>query len=259
MFRLDGGRPNDQRGFLHKSFIGRAVGRVVGTVIGKTPIGFAARTIGTILKPPRRPTLPVGVPPALPSETAKQIGKQLKFGNGNGNGFSTTLPFRSAVPEVGSGTGCQPPLVACKGNCVSPNSDFGRRCLESIGVGVGEETFPGGGGAVGEAVMGRFGAGLQPGVATINRAVCLTGMILGEDGLCYNKGQITNSQRMWPRGRRPLLTGGDMRAIAIAARAGRRLEATTKRLQGLGMIKKPASRRALPRHQHAKQIAAVSV
>jgi len=144
----------------------------------------------------------------------------------------------------------------CEGNCVFPDSDFGRRCLQETGAG---ERFPRGGGQVGEAVMGRFGAGLHPGVENIQRSVCLTGMILGEDGLCYNKGQISNSQRMWPRGRRPLLTGGDMRAISIAARAGRRVEATTKRLQGLGMIKKPASRRALPRHQHAKEIAAVSV
>ncbi len=73
----------------------------------------------------------------------------------------------------------------------------------------------------------------------IDRAVCLKGMQLGNDGLCYNKSQISNKQRMWPAGRRPLLTGGEMRAVSIANRAARRLELTTKRLQRMGMMKKP--------------------
>jgi len=96
---------------------------------------------------------------------------------------------------------------------------------------------------VGQAVMGRYGAGIAPGNKVINRAVCLRGMQLGNDGVCYNKSQISNKQRMWPAGRRPLLTGGQMRAISIAAAAGRRLERTTKRLQKIGLMKKPAPRR----------------
>jgi len=102
---------------------------------------------------------------------------------------------------------------------------------------------------VGDAVMGRYGAALQPGSMMIDRAVCLRGMQLGNDGLCYNKSQITNKQRMWPAGRKPLLTGGDMSAISKAARAGRRLEGATKRLQRMGMMRKPtrsAQRRLHP-------------
>ena len=116
---------------------------------------------------------------------------------------------------------------------------------------VGEESGPNGGAPVGEAVMGQYGAALQPGVMTINRAVCLPGMQLGDDGLCYNKAQISNKQRMWPAGRKPLLTGGDMRAISIAARAGRRLEGATKRLQRMGMMKKPARGRLAPGRSRA--------
>jgi len=99
--------------------------------------------------------------------------------------------------------------------------------------------------SVGEAVMGRFGAGLVPGNRVINRAVCLSGMQLGRDGVCYNKSQITNKERMWPAGRKPLLTGGDMRCISTAARAAGRLERTTKRLQKIGLMKKPAPRRKM--------------
>jgi len=92
---------------------------------------------------------------------------------------------------------------------------------------------------VGDAVMGRYGAALTPGSMVIDRAVCLPGMVLGDDDLCYNKGQISNKQRQWPRGRRPLLTGGEMRSISVAARAAGRLERTTKRLQKIGLMKKP--------------------
>jgi len=76
---------------------------------------------------------------------------------------------------------------------------------------------------------------------------------VGKDGLCYNRKSLTNKERMWPRGRQPLLSGGEMRAIAIAAAAGKKFERTQKRLQAIGMIKKPAARaRApkLPAHQH---------
>jgi len=97
--------------------------------------------------------------------------------------------------------------------------------------------------AVGAAVMGRYGAGLTPGSKIIDRAICLRGMVVGDDGLCYNRSQIKNSERMWPRGRRPLLTGGDMRAISIASRAASRLTRTATRLQEIGLIQKPIVRK----------------
>ena len=98
---------------------------------------------------------------------------------------------------------------------------------------------------VGEPVLGRYGAGIAPGNRVINRAVCPRGDQLGNDGVCYSKGQITNKQRAWPAGRKPLLTGGQMRAISIAATAGRQLERTTKRLQKIGLMKKAAPRRKM--------------
>jgi len=96
---------------------------------------------------------------------------------------------------------------------------------------------------VGDAVMGRFGAALVPGSKIVDRAVCLRGMVLAIDGLCYNRSQVRNSDRMWPRGRRPLLTGGDMRAISIAARAANKMTRTAVRLQEIGLIKKPIARK----------------
>jgi len=220
-------RPNDQRGFIHKRLLGG-----IGGFLKGGPLGAAA---GFVRKPRARPTLPVGRAPALPSESAKQLGRGAKFGGSEA--FSTALG-RGARPRSLSAVGTEPDCNFPKrfdprtGTCrVFIGEESGRdRPREERERARTREVAP-----VGDAVMGRFGAGLEPGVEVIERSVCLTGMILGEDGLCYNKGQISNTQRMWPRGRRPLLTGGDMRAIGIAARAGRKVEATTKRLQGLGL------------------------
>ncbi len=98
---------------------------------------------------------------------------------------------------------------------------------------------------VGEAVMGRFGAAYHPGNMIVDRAICLPGDVVGSDGLCYPKKAIRNSDREWPRGRRPLLTGGDMRAISVAHRAAARLTRTAGRLQDMGLIKKPIVRKQI--------------
>jgi len=98
----------------------------------------------------------------------------------------------------------------------------------------------------GDATVGQFGVGLVPAEVAISRSVCPTGMQLGKDGLCYNRGVLTNRQRLWPKARAPLLTGGERNAITKAAAAGRKLERASKQLQRIGLMKKP-SRRSLPR------------
>jgi len=105
----------------------------------------------------------------------------------------------------------------------------------------------------GATVMGRYGPAYEGNSRFVQRTTCLPGDIVGNDGLCYAKKSLTNKERMWPRGRQPLLTGGEMRAISIASRAASKFERTQKRLQKIGMLKKPAARaRApkLPPHQH---------
>lgn len=95
----------------------------------------------------------------------------------------------------------------------------------------------------GQVIMGRHGAAMMPGNLVVNRAVCLRGMVVGDDGLCYNRSQISNKKRMWPRGRRPLFTGGEMRAVQIASRVATRMTHMATRLQDQGLIKKPIARR----------------
>jgi len=91
----------------------------------------------------------------------------------------------------------------------------------------------------GGAVMGRYGAALAPIMVPSTRSDCtfggtVRGMLLGDDGLCYNRGAITNRERKWPKGTKPLLTGGEMRAIRTAGVAARRFGRTGKTLKKVG-------------------------
>lgn len=103
----------------------------------------------------------------------------------------------------------------------------------------------------GNAVMGQYGAGLEPEAFPVITRRCIPGMVLGRDLICYNRRDIRNDERRWPRGRRPLLTGGDMRCISVASRAAKKLETKTKQLRKMGMLK------ALPKRARApKRLAA---
>ena len=255
MFREEGGRPNDARGFVHKSFIGRAIGSAVKRFV--PAVGIASDIVSTFRKAPARATIPrtQTARPTLAGQRGKALGRELKLGDAvqfqprlRPVSFPRETALVPLLPVHGGEKGGGP--------CFPPARRDRRtgECRVFAGEQTGVDPTP-----VGDAVMGQFGAALVPGNVVIDRAVCLPGMQLAKDGLCYNKGAITNSQRMWPRGRRPLLTGGDMRAIGIAARAGAKLDRTTKRLRALGMMKKlPAPRKAAP-HAHAKPLEAVSV
>ena len=230
LVRLNG-RPGDERGFIHKKILG-GISKIAG-IVPLPGAKIVSRITGALAG----------------RKQQKQAGARAKF--------APEPAGSTAACEVGfrrHSTGVCVPRVS--------GSLIGTGLAPSVGtVARSVGTVARAPGPVGDAVMGRYGAALEPGSMIIDRSVCLRGMQLADDGLCYNKSQISNKQRMWPAGRKPLLTSGDMRAISTAARAGRRLEGATKRLQRMGMMKKPASRgrAALPRHRHALPTAAVSV
>jgi len=245
--------PNDVRYFVHKKLFGAAKGFITSGGNPLAAVGGFLASGGAV------------------ADAQKQRARQAKF---QAAGLSSTgLPLSpcplpnlrgaDGVCRKRDGSNFGPPVrrVARRAltipdlpvvGCIPPFFSDGRGgCELDIVPG------PGGGGTgpmrdVGESTMGRYGAALVPGEMPISRSVCLRGMVLADDGLCYNKSQITNKERMWPRGRRPLLTGGDMRAISTAARAGKRLEGATKRLQKIGLMKKPAPRRSAAQIHHAK-------
>lgn len=109
-------------------------------------------------------------------------------------------------------------------------------------------------GGGGNVVEGRYGPAEVPTEETRSTSICPDGMVLGDDSLCYK--HIRNDDRLYPRGRAPLLTGGERNAITIAGQAAKKMGAAKKTLEGLGLIKRPARRRAAPsghvEHLHHK-------
>jgi len=153
------------------------------------------------------------------------------------------MPIHSRIRKALFPPALAPAAALVSGDgCIVPGQrrdQFGN-CSFFLGEQLGRDDAP-----VGEAVMGRYGAAYVPGSMIIDRAVCLKGDVVGDDGLCYPRRSIKNSDREWPRGRRPLLTGGDMRAISIAHRAGARMTRAAGRLQDMGIIKKPIVRKQI--------------
>lgn len=168
----------------------------------------------------------------LPIPGAALIAKAARAVSGGGGGTPVSraprIPWEAAIPGgrslTGGGGPCRPGTVlAPSGHCVAPTSPFG---VSQLG---------------GEALVGRFGPAMVPGSVLRDVATCDRGMVLGKDGLCYD--HLPNRDRLYPRGRRPLLTGGDMKAISRARRAGNRLANAKSDLVAIGMLKPAGARR----------------
>ena len=226
--------------FVHKRLLGAAKSFVTS---GFNPLaaagGFLQRPSPavTVAQQVRRPApRTLTARPSASSAAGKEMGRSAKFGP-------------EAVPATRKITGTTvAQSLSFGGDCVIPGQRIDPvtgKCDFFLGTQKGRDPVNGFDGGMGEAVMGRYGAAVVPGSRMIDRAVCARGMQLADDGLCYNKGNISNKQRMWPAGRKPLLTGGEMRAITVAATAGRRLERASKRLQKIGLMKKPPPRRKM--------------
>jgi len=169
------------------------------------------------------------------------------FARGGGSGRSGGQPIS---PRSMAG-----PSFTRRGPCAKRGNvrDASGRCVpRSRGVGAAIQRFvPGGASGLeggGAAIMGQYGAAMIPEVDMRRTLVCLPGMVLGKDLNCYNKRDISNKEREWPRGTRPLGTPGEMAALRKAASFGRRMETTVKRMQKIGVLKKPSrGRRSQPR------------
>jgi len=224
--------PHDRRHFLHKRTFG-ALKTFVGS--GFNPLAAAGAFLAPVRPTPPRSAVARA---SVFTEAGKNLGRSTKFGQTQGG---RSLIRGIAGPRSPAGI-----ALGFGGDCFIPGQKIDPvtgKCRFFFGGQEGPDDVPlqiGAGLPGGDVVMGRYGAAETPGQMIVNRAVCRPGMIVADDGLCYNKSQIRNNQRQWPRGRRPLLTGGDMRAISTAARAGARLERTTKRLQKIGLMKKPS-------------------
>jgi len=233
-----GGRPNDQRNLFGIN-IGSVLGGVGGFLVGG-PAGAAAGAKlggGLLGGKSKHPSIPGtfsqptfgNIPGRVPNISTGIFGPQSPIGQ------SLTKSF----------TACPPGFSNVNGRC-EENRPGVTGAIQRFLPGGSSGTVP-----FGSAEMGQFGAGLQPAVSTTTTRNCPRGAVLGMDGLCYNRRDIRNADRAWPRGRRPLLTGGEMRCISVAARAANKIKTKTKQLQSMGMLAKP-TRRAPARRQLAR-------
>jgi len=219
--------PHDRRGFVHKKLLGAALGFVGGGFQGAIQ-GFIGGGGGGANQVP-------GNEGGCPAGFKMTPDGRCVDATGGGRGSTLTrLPEHVSRPMQTS----QIPVPGIIG--------FAQRIIPGGATG-----FTSGGGT---AMTTSFGGVGQPGTMTVTRRICQRRHVLGADGLCYPKGAIKNADRWWPAPRRPLLTGGDLNAIATAARAARRLETATKRLQKMGMMKKPSRGRSRGRGGHTHQL-----
>jgi len=216
--------PNDQRAFVHKRIFGAAKGFIGG--------GFTGAIGGFIAGGGRRRG---GGQPAPPL-TVTQQRKADRFD-----------------PNVAAVDPSRP------GGCPKGFSRSGNVCRRTGLVGAVQRGLPGGrtgfaslGG--GAAVIGQYGAAMEPFIEDRLVRTCLPGMVLGKDGFCYNRRDISNKEREYPKGTRPLGTPGEMAALRKAASFGRRMESTVKRMQKIGVLKKPSPRGRRPSAPAQRQI-----
>jgi len=197
--------PNGERRFIHK--------KIVGGIIS---IGSSLLPGGGIVKDIGRRIIGSLIPGRTETPTVHQVIP----------GGSNIIPgIISGIIGDGNGQECPTGTVFDPegGFCVAPESPFG---ASRVG---------------GDVMMGRFGPAQAPVEEQRFIARCEKGMVLGKDGLCYD--HLPNRDRKYPRGRRPLLTGGDMRSISKARTAGNRLANAKQDLIAIGMLKPAGPRK----------------
>jgi len=234
----------DERGFIHKRIFGGIKGAVGGLISGGSPIsgaigGFVRGGRGQDPRIRRVQRPQVNVAALVPSRAqAKCPPGFFETPAGGCQAVASPTPKRtSAIPG-----GVADILISA---LPDPVETLVRRLSRDDPQFNGELVA---GDAFGEARMGRFGAGLEPSARSSVSLSCPPGAVLGKqeaDGsfLCYNKRDLSNKERKWPRGRRPLLTGGEMRCISVASRAAKSLQRKQKQLEGLGLLKRPSRSR----------------
>ena len=226
------GRPGDVRNFIHRRIIGGISGAIGGILTGNPLAALAGGIRGF--------TGGGSVAAAVPQATQCPPG----FVNTGAGCVARFTPTSAQPSQLGPGrafVGARgvPGLADGRAGAFVQPTPVQERFREGLGL-AGDP-------AAGVAVMGRFGAGFEPEVIMTDTRRCGRGAVLGVDGLCYNRRDLRNSDRFWPRGRRPLLTGGEVRAISVASSAAKKLERKQKQLMELGLLKRPTrSRRAAP-------------
>lgn len=191
-------------------------------------------------------------PPPPPTETPMVPQTLSTLGGSSGRSATPIVPSRSAgvIPGLigvgidwlrdrAGGGGSSGSLAPCP----SGSRRVGSACIDLQPGG----DVSGGGMllSTGEVVRGRYGAAEVPEMESVRTHRCRKGLVLGDDNLCYRRGQLRKDERKWNPGTKPLFTGGDRNAVRRAAKVARAMQAQQSQLQSLGLMKRPKSRRQI--------------
>ena len=210
---------SNEDGILHKSFVGKFIGGVVKRIPVFGGIAETAFELGGALFDGGAGTK--GCPPGFiptPTGCVPRGSPDLR----------TTGPLTRTLRERFGGRETRPPPRPPPRDIGVPGDTMAATARAN---GVTRPPVPT------LAVTGQFGAGFEPSLISTEMLECPPGTILGKDEVCYNRRDLRNNERKWPRGRRPLLTGGEMRAISTAASAAKRLQKKQQQLRSLGLLK----------------------
>jgi len=242
-------RLKDQSGFVHRRIIGGITGAISGLVTGNPLAALAGGLRGFARTPEDVVPAVTGCPPgffASPTGCVPRGAIDPRLGPvTRGGPFASArsaLRDRIARSSIAGGNGARPgpltrpaplPPFAASMAAAPLNGEIPRPDIPTL------------------AVTGQFGAGFEASIISREMRLCPPKTVLGVDGVCYNRRDLRNDERAWPRGRRPLLTGGEMRAVSTASAAAKKLQRKQKQLQELGLLPRPqrARRALLPGHR----------
>ena len=201
-------------GTIGGTAIGSLLAGPVGGTVGGTIGSSIASLGGSVCPGPYNYNASTGM--CIPKEDCKQRQPSdpcVAYPAGGSNVIGISGPGATGLTDPGYTGGSTGP-------CPTGYTWDGTQCIATGITGTVQRILPGGqtGTGVdvyGQAVMGSFGRpALQPYVAQQVVRRCPRGTVLGKDGLCYDK--IANGDRMWPRGPRPMMTGGEMKTLRKA-------------------------------------------
>jgi len=259
----------DERGFIHR----RLIAGVAGLISGGPGVGVTSFFRGGGPRGQKSPPSLAARGQLTPSGTLSP-GTLARMGLDPTTSRNTLVRMGLVPAEcppgfVDTGRGCVlaagTPTPGVRG-AIERALPFGRTGFGGNGGGNGRQKVPGLEGQIerllpfgesgffGEVVPGRYGAAVTPDVnVEVQVLDCPGNLVLGDDDLCYKKRDLRKDQRKWPPARKPLLTGGDLNAIAKANRAATKLQDKQKQLQDMGMLKKPtrSKPRVVPTGHHA--------
>jgi hypothetical protein len=205
--------PNDRRGFVHESRFGRWIGREFFGSTGTVPVGYVPPVGGTPLV--NEPVTTKRFPATAHGDLAILRGtlydptrlEELIRGG-------ITL----ARQLLDMGLPAEDPLTMPTDRadpCWPLKTDPAtNRCSAFIGTRAGADAF--------QATTGAFGMpAMIPQDNMRLHHTCPKGMVLGEDMLCYPRAVLRRDSRFrkWKPGARPILTGGQRKAIQKAKKA----------------------------------------